>query len=133
MADGVLTLLVDQLYPSFNQRRIDRILTFFQSDADWPNGMTGGREVGHEAIRSYWTQQFQVISSQVTPLSYRMAADVICLEVRQLIKDMEGEQLSDSVVFHTYRFVDGKVQRMDISDQLPEGYAHIPGVLLTPH
>ena len=112
--------LLGQLYPDFNERNIEQIMPHFAADADWPNGMTGGREIGHQAIREYWTAQWSVINSQVTPVSYRVVGDQIILEVHQLVKDMEGETLSNSVVYHTYKFVDGKITKMDISDAVPE-------------
>ena len=112
--------LLNQLYPDFNERNIEQIMPHFSVDADWPNGMTGGREVGHQAIREYWTNQWTVINSKVTPLSYRVVDRRIILEVHQLVKDMEGEILSDSVVYHTYKFVEGKVTKMDISEVVPE-------------
>jgi len=112
--------LLGQLYPDFNARNIDQIMPHFASGADWPNGMTGGREVGHSAIRAYWTNQWKVINSQVTPVSYRVVDEKIILAVHQLVKDMEGQTLSDSVVYHTYRFTDGKIARMDISEEVPQ-------------
>ena len=115
-----VTQLLSQLYPDFNARNIERIMPYFAVDADWPNGMTGGREVGHDAIREYWTNQWMVINSHVTPISYRVVDEQIILEVHQLVKDMEGETLSDSVVYHTYKFVDGKITKMDISEDVPE-------------
>ena len=33
-----------------NARKLDEIMPYFAADADWPNGMTGSRELGHEAI-----------------------------------------------------------------------------------
>jgi len=33
---------------------------------------------------------------------------------------MAGETLSDSVVYHAYNFVDGKITKMDISQNVPE-------------
>jgi len=109
--------LVSQLYPDFNDRNIEQIMPHFAANADWPNGMTGGREIGHAAIREYWTNQWKVIDSKVTPVSYRVADEKIILEVHQLVKDMEGELLSDSVVFHTYEFIEGKIRTMDISEE----------------
>ena len=82
--------------------------------------MTGGRECGHAAVRAYWTAQWQQINSQVTPISYRLVDDRVILEVHQLIKDMTGSVISDSVVFHTYRFSADKIAGMDISEQVPE-------------
>lgn len=115
MMEHEVTLLIDELYPAFNARDIDRIMPYFATDADWPNGMTGGREVGHDAIRAYWTNQWAVINSQVTPLAHRVVDGKVELEVHQLVKDMQGSVLSDSVVYHTYAFAAGKIVRMDIS------------------
>ena len=53
-------------------------------------------------------------------MSYRVVDEQIILEVHQLVKDMEGETLSESVVYHTYNFVDGKITKMDISEDVPE-------------
>ena len=123
--DKDVTLLLRQLYPDFNARDIERIMPHFASGADWPNGMTGGREIGHDAIRRYWTDQWNVIDSTVTPISFRVAGEHIVLEVHQLVKDMAGQLRSDSVVYHTYRFADGKIVRMDISEDVPECAATI--------
>ena len=70
-----VSVLVETLYPLFNAREIDAIMPYFMEDADWPNGMTGGREVGHAAIRRYWSDQWLVINSQVTPVAYRVSGD----------------------------------------------------------
>ncbi|CAN0500169.1 unnamed protein product, partial [Scytosiphon promiscuus] len=112
-------LLLEQLYPMFNARNIEQIMPHFSVNADWPNGMTGGREIGHDAIREYWTNQWMVIDSKVTPISYRVVHGHFILEVHQLVKDMEGKTLLDGVVYHTYKFVDGKIERMDISSNIP--------------
>ncbi len=92
-----VALLLNHLYPHFNARHVDR----------------------HDAIRTYWRNQWATINSQVTPISYRVADGRVILEVHQLVKDMEGATLSDSVVFHTYTFANAKVARMDISDAVP--------------
>ena len=115
-----VTQLLHQLYPDFNARNIERIMPHLAVAADWPNGMTGGREIGLDAIRAYWTSQWKEIDSKVTPLSYRIVDGQVILEVHQLVKDMAGEVLSDSVVYHTYTFVDGKIARMDISEDVPQ-------------
>ncbi len=117
--DKKVFLLLHHLYPDFNQRNIEQLMPHFAIDADWPNGMTGGREIGHQAIRDYWNNQWRVINSTVTPISYRVLRGQIILEVHQLVKDMEDDILSDSVVFHTYTFLGEKITRMDISETLP--------------
>ena len=126
MNNSQTQLLVEKLYPDFNARNIDMILPHFTDDIDWPNGMTGGREIGKDAVREYWINQWKVISSQVTPISYRELDEIVVLEIQQLVKDMDGEMLSDGVVFHTYSFDNQKIVRMDISEDVPEFAASIP-------
>lgn len=123
--DKEVALLLNQLYPNFNQRKIEQILPHFAADADWPNGMTGGRELGHDEIRDYWADQWKVINSEVTPVSYRVVDGQIILEVHQVVKNTEGETLSEGVVYYTYKFADGKVARMDISDDVPVAGASV--------
>ena len=83
MAAKLTMLLVEELYPDFNARNIEKIMPHFTSEIDWPNGMTGGREIGKEAVREYWINQWKVINSQVTPLSYRVVDEKVVLEVQQ--------------------------------------------------
>jgi ketosteroid isomerase-like protein len=45
--------LLRRAYAAFNARDIDAALALMHPDVDWPNGMEGGREVGHEAVRTY--------------------------------------------------------------------------------
>jgi hypothetical protein len=40
---------------AFNARDIYGALALMHPDVDWPNGMVGGRECGHVAVRAYWT------------------------------------------------------------------------------
>jgi hypothetical protein len=86
-------------------------------DVDWPNGMEGGREHGHEAVREYWTRQFRQIDSHVEPLGLRpLDDDRVALDVHQVVRSLEGEVLSDRRVVHVYTLRDGLVERMDIED-----------------
>ncbi|MEM7077010.1 MAG: nuclear transport factor 2 family protein [Pseudomonadota bacterium] len=128
--EAEVALLTTQLYPHFNHRHLEGIMPHFIADADWPNGMTGGRVVGLAAIRRYWTQQWSVINSQVTPISYRLTDGQVILEVHQLVRDMRGKQLSEGVVYHVYRFQGGKIARMDIADGLPAAGASVPATML---
>ena len=40
-------------YEHFNNRDIDATLKALHQDVDWPNGMEGGIEHGHEAVVYY--------------------------------------------------------------------------------
>jgi SnoaL-like domain len=86
-------------------------------DVDWPNGMEGGRERGHDAVRAYWTRQFGLIASHVEPMGFEVEdEDKIAVDVHQVVRELDGTLLSDSRVRHVYTFRDGLVARMDIEE-----------------
>ena len=103
------------IYAAFNRREIDTVLAAMHPDVDWPNGWEGGREHGREAVRDYWTRQFKAISSNVEPQSFRTEDDGrMVVTVHQVVHDMEGKLLSDSVVEHVYTIENGLIRKMDI-------------------
>jgi hypothetical protein len=107
--------LLRQAYAAFNARDIDGALALMHPDVDWPNGMEGGREVGHEAVRAYWTRQFGLIDSHVEPVGFDVDDEGrIVVDVHQVVRDLEGSVLSDGRVRHVYTLRDGLVSRMDI-------------------
>jgi ketosteroid isomerase-like protein len=107
--------LLRRAYAAFNARDIDGALALMHPDVDWPNGMEGGRELGREAVRAYWTRQFGLIDSHVEPLGFEVDADGrIVVDVHQVVRDLEGSVLSDGRVRHVYTLRDGLVSRMDI-------------------
>ena len=70
---------------------------------------------GHDEIRAYWLRQWQEIDPKVVPISFQMKpGGEISVGVHQVIKDLNGQVLSDSQIIHTYTFEEGKVRRMVI-------------------
>jgi ketosteroid isomerase-like protein len=107
--------LLRHIYAAFNRREIDTVLAAMHPDVDWPNGWEGGRVCGHAAVRDYWTRQFKAISSNVEPQSFRTDEDgCIVIAVHQVVHDMEGKLLSDSMVEHVYTIENGLIRKMDI-------------------
>ncbi|WP_080239409.1 nuclear transport factor 2 family protein [Spirosoma rigui] len=108
-------LLLRQLYRDFNARHIDAVLTHLHTDVAWPNGWEGGSVTGQEEVRAYWLRQWQEIDPEVLPTSFETGPNgQIKVGVRQIIRDLSGQVLSDSLLMHTYTFVDGKVKAMVI-------------------
>ena len=105
-----------EVYAAFNARDVDSVLARAAPDVDWPNAWEGGRVQGREAVRAYWTRQFEEISGQVEPEAISEEPDgSITVEVHQVVHDARsGELLSDSRVRHRYRFEDGLITRMDV-------------------
>ena len=108
---------MDQLvrvYAAFNARDLDAALALMHEDVDWPNGWQGGRITGRDAVREYWTNQFESIDSHVDPESFTEAGDRVAVTVHQVVRDLDGNVMSDGTVKHVYTFKDGLVARMDI-------------------
>lgn len=115
---------MSQIYTAFNKRDVDGTLTPMRDDVSWPKASEGGRVVGKAAIREYWTRQW----AEFDPFVYVLDVidrdgGVTDVKVHQLVKDLNGVTLSDTEVWHVYRFEDGLIERMDLkeSDVTPEG------------
>jgi ketosteroid isomerase-like protein len=104
-------------YRAFNDRDVDAVLERVHPDVDWPNAWEGGRAVGRDAVRDYWTRQFREISSRVEPESFTEEPDgALTVLVHQVVHDAStGDLLTDSRVRHRYWFDDdGLVTRMEV-------------------
>ena len=102
-------------YREFNARRIDPVLALMHPDVIWPNGMEGGTVHGHDEVRRYWTRQWAMIDPHVEPL--RMEKDErgrTMVHVRQVICDLNGKLLIDTMVRHAYTLRQGLIERMEI-------------------
>jgi ketosteroid isomerase-like protein len=107
--------LLKGAYAAFNVRDIERALVLMHPDVDWPNGMEGGRVRGHDEVRAYWTRQFGLIDSHVSPVGFATLDDGrVSVRVHQVVRDLDGGVLSDSHVRHVYEFREGVVARMEI-------------------
>jgi ketosteroid isomerase-like protein len=107
--------LIERAYAAFNARDIDRALALLAPDVDWPNGMEGGREVGHDAVRAYWTRQWQLIDPHVEPVSITEDDEGrVVVNVHQVVRDVDGNPLVDQHVEHVYTLRDGLIAHMEI-------------------
>jgi hypothetical protein len=55
---GNTQTLIAQAYSAFNPRDIDGALALMSENVGWPKASEGGRVVGKEEIRAYWTRQW---------------------------------------------------------------------------
>ncbi len=110
--------LLHRAYEAFNARDIDAALALMHPDVDWPNGMEGGREHGRAAVREYWTRQFGMIDSHVEPLAISPEGDRLKVDVHQVVRDLDGNLVSDGQVEHVYAFRGGLVAHMEIRETM---------------
>jgi hypothetical protein len=107
----------DELYEAFNRRDIDAVLETMSDEVDWPNAWKGGRLIGREAVRDYWTAQWAEIDPHVAPIAVTERADGrLAVTVRQVVRSADGQLLGDSEVVHVYRLDDRLIRRMDVEE-----------------
>lgn len=107
--------LVKTAYSAFNSRDIDKALSTFHKEVQWPKAFEGGYVSGHEAIREYWTRQWSEINPNVEPIRFLERQDgTLEITVRQLVKDLKGSTLFDGNVKHIYTLQNDLLRRMDI-------------------
>jgi hypothetical protein len=108
--------MLREMYRDFNARRVDAVLERMHPDVAWANGMEGGHVHGREAVRAYWTRQFESLNPQVEPQKIERSADgQWVVTVHQVVSDLNGNLLLDTVVYHRYQILDGLIVRMDIA------------------
>jgi len=114
--ENTLTLIA-RAYSAFNQRDIDGVLALMSENVNWPKASEGGRAVGKEEIRGYWTRQWQEIDPHVEPMEVIEREDGKTeVRVHQLVKSLGGDVLFDREVWHVYTIANGLIERMDIEE-----------------
>ena len=106
-----------ELYVAFNARDLDTALAGMREDVDWPNAWEGGRVHGREGVREYWTRQWAAIDPRVEPVAFTTRPDGrVAIDVRQIVRDLEGGLLAEGRVFHVYTLDGDLVARMDVEE-----------------
>jgi len=117
--------LIARAYSAFNRRDIDGALALMSENVDWPRASEGGRVVGKEAIRAYWTRQWAEFNPHVEPLEVTdhlatgNEAGRTDVKVHQLVKHLNGDVLSDQTLMHLFTIADGLIERMEIGESEP--------------
>jgi hypothetical protein len=107
--------LIAQAYSAFNRRDVDSALALMSENVSWPKASEGGRIVGKEEIRCYWTRQWEEFDPHVEPLEViDRGGGITDVKVHQLVKSLGGDVLSDSEVCHVYTIANGLIERMDL-------------------
>ena len=111
-------MVIQQAYSAFNRRDIDGALALMTEDVSWPKASEGGRVVGKEEIRAYWTRQWGEFDGHVEPLAItEEGGRRIRVRVHQIVRNLEGNVLSDSEVLHIFTVNSGLIAAMDLGDE----------------
>ncbi len=110
--------VIANAYAAFNDRNIDAALALMTENVSWPKASEGGRVVGKEEIRAYWTRQWAEFDPHVTPIEVIDRADGRTdVRVHQLVKTPNGDVLFDGAVGHVHTIVNGLIERMDMREE----------------
>ena len=113
-----LKTIIERAYIAFNHRDIDAALALMTEDVTWPKASEGGKVVGKEEIRAYWTRQWSEFDPHVEPLAITAEeADKIRVNVHQVVKNLQGAILADSEVLHVFTTRNGLIASMDLGDE----------------
>jgi hypothetical protein len=106
--------LITRAYAAFNKRDIEGVFALMSEHVSWPKASEGGLVVGKDEIRAYWTRQWNQFDPYVVPIEIIDRSEgKTDVRVRQLVKSIDGDVLSDSEVWHTYTISNGMIDRMD--------------------
>ena len=110
--------ILEQAYSAFNKRDIDAALALMTEDVSWPKASEGGKVVGKEEIRAYWTRQWTEFDPHVEPLAITEEdGGRIRVRVHQLVKSLQGDVLADSEVIDTFTMKNGLIAAMNLGDE----------------
>jgi ketosteroid isomerase-like protein len=81
-------MLIAKAYSAFNRRDIDGALALMSENVSWPKASEGGRVVGKEEIRAYWTRQWKEFDPHVEPVEViDREGSKTDVKVHQLVKE----------------------------------------------
>lgn len=107
-------------YEAFNRRDAETLLAMMHPDVDWPNTVEGGRVRGRDGVREYWRKQWLTIDPRVEPLAFQdNKQGRTIVDVRQIVRDLNGNVIVDRMLQHVYSLRDGLIERMEI--RTPDG------------
>lgn len=109
------TQLLSAAYAAFNARDIDAAVMLMSPDVTWPKAFKGGVVNGPNEIRAYWTEQWSEINPSVEPIAFYPQSDSkILVDVHQVVRNLEGDIMSDEHVCHRFTIKNGLIQAMEL-------------------
>jgi hypothetical protein len=98
---------LQNLYEAFNRREIETIIAAMHPNVKWANGLEGGFVYGRDAVREYWTNQFQTIQPEIKPLKFETDENNrSVVTVHQIVKDLQGNVLADATLHQIFTIGD---------------------------
>lgn len=107
--------LIQQAYAAFNVRDIPALLAMLHPQVRWARTPQGDHLTGPDAVVKYWWGLWQEIDVHDEPADIRELADGrLEVTVHQVIKDKQGNIVSEGPLGVVYTLQRGLIQQMDI-------------------
>jgi hypothetical protein len=107
--------LISQAYTAFNKRDVNGTLALMSDNVSWPKASEGGRVTGKNEVAEYWTRQWADFDPHVEVLEVIDDENgKTHVKVHQLVKNREGDVLSDTELWHVYAIQNSLIMSMDI-------------------
>lgn len=107
--------LLTKVYNAYNRRDFAALSAFLTSDTNWPDMVEGGRLIGREALRAYWTRNDKLITVDIALVSTATLPDGrLAAEVNQIVRNLTGQVWSDTCERHIFTLRDGRLARLDV-------------------
>ncbi|MBI1685398.1 nuclear transport factor 2 family protein [Caulobacter hibisci] len=110
--------LLTRLYAAFNRGDFEAFVAELDPAVDWPDQFVGGRVVGLEAMRDFWTRRDAIVQVETAPMEFIPLDDGrVAVSTNQTVRNLQGRLWSDICVRHIYTFHEGRVARMDVAEE----------------
>ncbi|MCW1884979.1 nuclear transport factor 2 family protein [Luteolibacter flavescens] len=107
--------LLRAAYAAFNSRDIAGAVSLMTEDVAWPRAFKGGFVRGPQEVGAYWRDQWGEIDPTVEPLAFHEETPGrIVVEVRQVVRDLQGTLLADERVGHRFVIEGGLIRGMEV-------------------
>lgn len=109
-------------YAAFNRQDADALLQLMTDDVAWPEGQADGAPhlSGKPAVLAFWSDLWMRVRPRDEVVDLRDLPDGrVTARLAQVIRDVQGEELTHGVFEHTFTFHDGLIARLDIKSINP--------------
>jgi len=112
----VTTFDVEGFYAAWTADDLPAVVARLHPDVDWPEPWSGGRVLGRSAVADHLARQASDVRFSVVPEQVRPGPAVT---VHQVVRDADGDVLSDTRVLHGLTLDGGLVRRLDVGEPPP--------------
>ncbi|SDH05216.1 nuclear transport factor 2 family protein [Klenkia brasiliensis] len=113
------TFDAEEFYAAWSAGDLATVVGRLHPDVDWPEPWTGGRVLGRAAVADHLARQARDVRFAVVPERVVPVDDGVAVTVHQVVRDADGDLLSDTRVLHGLTLDEGLLRRLDVGEPPP--------------